>query len=205
MKTTEKVIYENGNVYVLQAGTPIYVKTADICGITGKSNQWIGQLTSQGTINKERTPYGSMYELADTLESYCEMLEERAKDTDEEDPEDSKIDRAKRAADAKYKQAKAVIASYEAKELSGSMHRSEDVEAMTEDLIFFLRNALMSLPGRVASEVAQVSDKSQASEVIRREVYAIMEEMAQYEYNPKKYRERVRERMNKNAPADDDD
>lgn len=205
MKTTEKVIYENGNVYVLQAGTPIYVKTADICGITGKSNQWIGQLTSQGTINKERTPYGSMYELADTLESYCEMLEERAKDTDEEDPEDSKIDRAKRAADAKYKQAKAVIASYEAKELSGSMHRSEDVEAMTEDLIFFLRNALMSLPGRVASEVAQVSDKSQASEVIRREVYAIMEEMAQYEYNPKKYRERVRERMNKNAPSDDDE
>ena len=126
MKTTEKVIYENGNVYVLQAGTPIYVKTADICGITGKSNQWIGQLTSQGTINKERTPYGSMYELADTLESYCEMLEERAKDTDEEDPEDSKIDRAKRAADAKYKQAKAVIASYEAKEHSGSMHRSDD-------------------------------------------------------------------------------
>lgn len=205
MKTTEKVIYENGNVYVLQAGTPIYVKTADICGITGKSNQWIGQLTSQGTINKERTPYGSMYELADTLESYCEMLEERAKDTDEEDPEDSKIDRAKRAADAKYKQAKAVIASYEAKELSGSMHRSEDVEAMTEDLIFFLRNALMSLPGRVASEVAQVSDKSQASEVIRREVYAIMEEMAQYKYDPKKYRERVRERMNKNAPSDDDE
>ena len=205
MKTTEKVIYENGNVYVLQAGTPIYVKTADICGITGKSNQWIGQLTSQGTINKERTPYGSMYELADTLESYCEMLEERAKDTDEEDPEDSKIDRAKRAADAKYKQAKAVIASYEAKELSGSMHRSEDVEAMTEDLIFFLRNALMSLPGRVASEVAQGSDKSQASEVIRREVYAIMEEMAQYKYDPKKYRERVRERMNKNAPSDDDE
>ena len=59
---------------------------------------------------------------------------------------------------------------------------------MTEDLIFFLRNALMSLPGRVASEVAQVSDKSQASEVIRREVYAIMEEMAQYKYDPKKYR-----------------
>lgn len=35
---------ENGSVYVLQASSQDHVKTTDICPMTGKSNQWIGQL-----------------------------------------------------------------------------------------------------------------------------------------------------------------
>ena len=54
-------VVENGAVYVLQAGTPIYVKTADVCAILGKSNQWVGQLTSQGTLNKSKTAHGALY------------------------------------------------------------------------------------------------------------------------------------------------
>ena len=42
----QDVVVEDGAVYVLRAGTPVYVKTADICSMTGKSNQWIGQLVA---------------------------------------------------------------------------------------------------------------------------------------------------------------
>ena len=79
-KKLEKVEYEDGKLYSLEAGTPIYVKTADICRMTGKSNQWIGQLTSQGVLTKEKTKYGSLYELSAAMPAYCHMLEERAED-----------------------------------------------------------------------------------------------------------------------------
>ena len=203
LKISENIISEDGTVYILTAGTPIYVKTADICAVTGKSNQWIGQLTSQGVMNKERTPHGSLYNLSDALHGYCEMLEARA--GDDNNPQDEKIDRKKREADAKYKQAKADIASFQAKELAGEMHRSEDVANFTEDLIYYLRSALMALPGRLSVQITNIPDTAQVSEIIRKEIYAVMQEMATYKYDAKKYEERVRQRANRDAPDGDDE
>ena len=42
-KKKPEAVIEDDAVYVLRTGTPIFVKTADICAMTGKSNQWIGQ------------------------------------------------------------------------------------------------------------------------------------------------------------------
>lgn len=197
MAEKESVVYKNGAVYVLQTGTPIYVKTADICSITGKSNQWIGQLTSQGTIHKTKTAKGSMYELGSTLSAYCKMLEKRA--DDDIDPEDAENEKKRRKADAAIKSAKAVMLGLDVKEREGKMHRSEDVAAMTEDLIFNIRSNLLSLPGRLATEVSQLSDPAVISTVIQREVYSIMEELSNYKYDSKKYEERVRARRNLGA------
>lgn len=190
-KKPEAVI-ENGTVYILRAGTPVYVKTADICAMTGKSNQWIGQLVSQGTLRKHSTAHGSLFELADTMRAYCEMLETRT--GPEMSEQEQRRSEARSAADVTLKVAKAQIAKLEAEELSGKMHRSEDVAAMTEDLIYTIRGALMALPGRLAVDVCDVKTPAEASEVIRKEVYAVMGELSQYRYDPKKYEERVRER-----------
>ena len=74
----QDVVVEDGAVYVLRAGTPVYVKTADICSMTGKSNQWIGQLVAQGTLHKRSTPHGSLFDVAEAVRAYCSMLEARA-------------------------------------------------------------------------------------------------------------------------------
>lgn len=203
-KNTDIAVIKDGAVYILQAGTPIYVKTADICDMTGKSNQWIGQLTSQGTINKTKTAFGGMYDVSDTIHEYCRMLEERAND-DEADPEDVKIDRMKREAEAKLKQSKAKLTEIELKEITGKMHRSEDVADMTEDLIYSIRSALIALPGRLSTTVAGVRDAAEISVLIEKEVRAVMEELAEYRYDSKKYSERVRARMHKEALENDDD
>lgn len=71
----QDVVVEDGAVYVLRAGTPVYVKTADICSMTGKSNQWIGQLVAQGTLHKRSTPHGSLFDVAEAVRAYCSMLE----------------------------------------------------------------------------------------------------------------------------------
>ena len=198
-KAKPKAEIASEGVLVLQAGTPVYLKTADVCAITGKSNQWIGQLTSQGILNKTQTSGGAMYELGSTMRAYIDMLASRECERDN----DADIKKAK--ADASLKQAKATIATLDAKERLGQMHRSEDVEAMTSDLIFTIRNALMALPGRLAVSVAAANDAVTIAEIIRAEVYAIMEDLSRYKYDAAKYQERVRERLNLAAQAEHDD
>lgn len=179
-------------VYVLQAGTPTYVKTADICAMTGKSNQWIGQLVSQGVLSKRQTPHGAMFDLASTIKAYCDMLEARGS----ESPEDREQENDRRKAELALKKAKASIAVSEAKERAGQMHRSEDVAAMTEDLILFIRGSLLSLPGRLAIDISSAKDSAEAEVIIKDEVCKILEELSNYRYDASKYKERVRARLN---------
>ncbi len=190
-KKPEAVI-EDGAVYVLRAGTPVYVKTADVCAMSGKSNQWIGQLISQGVLHKKSTSHGSLFELAGTMRSYTAMLEDRA--NSEEKKAAAATEKEKQEAETSIKKANAIIKVLEAKELQGKMHRSEDVADMTEDLIYTIRGMMLALPGRLAVDVVNTSTPAEAAEIIRREVYKIMEELSHYEYDPKKYEERVRER-----------
>ena len=82
----------------------------------------------------------------------------------------------------------------EAKELSGQMHRSEDVAAMTAELIYTIRGALMALPSRVAINAAALSDPAEVAEYMRGEVNQIAEEIATFRYDPAKYEACVRER-----------
>ena len=192
----QDVVVEDGAVYVLRSGTPVYVKTADICSMIGKSNQWVGQLVAQGTLHKRSTPQGNLFDVTEAVRAYCSMLEARTgpeKFKDEVERE-IKQERAKAAADVTMKVAKANIAKAEADELQGKMHRSEDVAAMTSDLIYAIRGAMMALPGRLAVDVAAAQSPAEAAEIIRREVNKAMRELSNYRYDPKKYEERVRER-----------
>lgn len=200
----EKAIADikDGAVYILQAGTPVYIKTADVCAMTGKSNQWIGQLTAQGVLHKKQTAHGALYELTETVSDYIRMLDERS-DGRDRDSEDAEKDKLK--SEAALKKAKATIASLDAKERLGKMHRSEDVAAMTEDLIFTIRGALLALPGRLAVDVSGAKDAAEASEIIQTEVYTVMEELANYRYDAAKYQERVRERLRLEAVDGDDE
>lgn len=204
VKESNIAVIKDGAVYILQAGTPVFIKTADLCAMTGKSNQWIGQLTSQGVVSKKKTAHGSMYELIPSVKSYCAKLEQRSEDKDEEE---KKAERQKLTAEASLKKAKATVATLEAKELLGKMHRSEDVAAMTEDLVFTIRSALNALPGRVAVDAAAAQTAAEVSEIIRAEVYKVLEELSGYHYDAAKYEERMRERMklDKSAIADEDD
>ena len=103
------------------------------------------------------------------------------------------------------KASKATIAKLEAEELKGKMHRSEDVAAMTTDLIYAIRGAMMALPGRLAVDVASANSPAEAAEIIRREVNKAMRELAGYHYDPKKYEERVRDRRDWSERDSDDE
>lgn len=189
-------------IFSLRAGTPIFVKTADICSAIGKTNQWVGQLTSQGVIHKSDTKHGSLYNLFETIKAYCAYLEERVKRVDEDTAE---LDVRRKRAEAEFKEAKATVAMLEADEFQGKMHRSEDVQAMTADLLFFVRGSITALAGRCATDCAASSDPAEIQKIIEREVYDILKDLSEYKYDPKRYDELVRQRMNRDTDSGLDD
>lgn len=91
------------------------------------------------------------------------------------------------------------------KELEGTMHRSEDVEAVMTDLVYNIRSMLIALPGRLAVDVVAAQTAAEASEIIRAEVYKILEELAAYKYDPEEYARRVRDREGWSDLSDDAD
>ncbi len=184
--------------------TPGYCKTEDLANLFGLTGQWINQLTRDGVIKRRDTPAGKRYNVVESVRAYTQYLRDKAANrADKGVPEDKELEKFE--AEIKIKKAKADIAELEAQELQGIMHRSEDVAAMTEDLIYTVRDSLLALPGRLAVDVAGASTAAEAAEIIKREVYAVMKELSQYQYDPAKYAERVRERMDWEGDVDDDE
>ncbi len=166
---------------------------ACVLGITGRN---IRQLVEDGQLKKK----DGRFLLCDSVKRYVAF-----KSRKEADDEEKRLEKARRTADVTMKASKAQIAKMEADELRGKMHRSEDVAAMTEDLIYTVRGSLMALPGRLAVDVAAVATPAEAAEIIRKEVHALMRELANYQYDPEKYEERVRERRKWEAGGGDVD
>ena len=119
--------------------------------------------------------------------------------------EERKFEQARKGAEFKLKAAKAEIATLEASELKGKMHRSEDVEAMTQDLCSYIRETLLGLPGRLAVDVSLSDTAEECSVLIRDAVYAVLDGLSDYEYDPAKYEERVRNRESMDERPDEDE
>lgn len=168
---------------------------ATVLGITARRVQQMAQDGTLPTIRKGR------FLLADSVQRYIKFLNGSM------DEEGKKLERQRQKADVAIKAAKAKRAKLETDELDGKMHRSEDVAAMTEDLIYTIRSALVALPGRLAAEVMSVQTEAEAAEVIRKEVATTMLELSKYQYDPKAYEEKVRGRMNWDSGSvfDDDE
>lgn len=164
--------------------TETEVSTSELACVLGITARYVRQLTEDGQLEKIKQ---GRYALCASVQKYIDSREVAPED-------DVKLERAKRAAEVTLKTSKAHIAKLEADELRGRMHRSEDVEALTADLIYTIRSSLLALPGRLAVDVAAVETPAEAAEVIRKEVALLMQELTQYRYDPKKYEERVRER-----------
>ena len=160
------------------------VSTTELAMILSVTARRVQQMAQDGTIIAEKR---GVFNLKDSVARYIAFLSPKDKDT-------SKQEQARLEAEVSTKKAKAIMAVMEAQELQGKMHRSEDVAAMTEDLIYTMRQMLVALPGRCGVDTAATDNPAEAAEIIRKEVYKAMELLSEYKYDPKKYEERVRER-----------
>lgn len=159
------------------------VATTELAAVLGISARRVQQLAQDGILD---TVERGKFELSAAVQAYIRFL-----GRDAMTEEDKKLESAKRKAEATLKLSKAKIAKAQADELSGQMHRSEDVAAMTADLIYTIRGALMAFPGRVAIDAAAITDAAEEAEYLRKEVNILCAQLAQYRYDPKAYEARV--------------
>ena len=153
----------------------------------------VQQLAKEGILPAaSQRPY--KFDLLPTVKGYMRYLRDRANGKEAKTADTVKAEADKLRAEADLKQSKAKIAELQLKELEGKMHRSEDVEAMTNDLVYTARSMIMALPGRLAMDVVQAGSANEASALIRTECYKILDELAGYQYDPEAYRRRVRDR-----------
>ena len=170
----------------------------------------IQQLTQEGVLQTieitENNRKVRRYDLMPTIQAYIKYLSDKAYGRDQKESVSNK-EEEKLQAEVEIKKAKAKIAQLELDELEGRMHSAEDVESMTTDLCLAVRSALLSMPGQLAIDVAEVTDAAEISEIIKSTVNDILDELSRYEYNPDEYRRRVRERQGwlESRSNDDDD
>ena len=172
------------------------VKLSELASVLGISGRRVNQLAQDGVIVAEKR---GQYRLCESVQKYIAYRQSANGDAAA-----AKREQAKDAADVLLKTSRAQKASLELKELQGKMHRSEDVQAMTSDLIYAVRAALIALPGRLAVDTAAESNPRQIAEIIRREVSNLMGELMHYQYDPKAYAARVQERLSWEASDDED-
>ena len=164
-----------------------------IAKLFGVTDRRVQQLAKEGIIPAAQTrPY--KFDLLPTVQAYIKHLSDKANGKEQKNTDTVKAEADKLRAEADLKQHKAKIAEMQLKELEGKMHRSEDVEAMTNDLVYTVRSMVMALPGRLAMDVVQVKSAAEASALIRSECHKILEELAGYKYDPEAYQRRVRDR-----------
>ena len=164
------------------------VTTRDLAEVFGVTIARISQLRKDGVLSGEGSPL--KYDLPASVQAYISWAVDSAK---ARKPEDVDAERKKLQAEADYKEAKARQEELKLAELEGRMHSAEDVEAATTQLVYAVRSAMLAMPGRIAVDVVGKT-AAEASDVVRREVFAALESLSEYEYDPKAYADMVRER-----------
>ena len=172
-----------------------YVKAdalAKIFGFDGARR--IQQLTQDGVISTVEVTEGGRkarrYDLLPTVRKYVVFLREKANGKKQDLPTAEEAAEA----DLRYRKAKAEIMELKAAELKGQMHRSEDVEAVTNAIVATLRSEILALPGALAVDAADADTPAMAASVIKGGVNDMLNRMAAYRYDPAAYERLVMER-----------
>lgn len=174
-----------------EAGNQNLVTTQTLAKFFKKTTRRIEQLKAEGVIKGQGKP--TKYDLLPTVQAYIEYLETKAYGKEQKQVT-ADLEERKLRAEAEIKESKAAIAKMEQEELDGKLHRSEDVKAITTDHVLYMRSMLMSMPGKLAVDCANCGSAAEVAEIIKTEVYFILNSLADYRYDPDEYKKRVMER-----------
>ncbi len=164
------------------------ISSKEVADIIGKTEKTVQNMAKAGILTCEKVGRKNLYDLHTVIREYCDHLAKSVKG------KISSTEEAKNLEEVRIKRVKAEIAEMELEELRGKLHDAEDVEDMTTDLIMVIRSSFMALPGRVATELAEIDNAAEVSEKLKNEIYSILNDLSNYEYDPEEYKKRVRER-----------
>lgn len=164
------------------------VSTKEAASVLGCSTRTVRRRIADGTLPAEKDEDGNYWCERGDVERFA--LEQSAADNfEDEEGTDWKLELAKY--DARIKKKRDAILGIELSELEGRMYREEFVEDALNQLVFAERAAYAALPGKLAPLLAAETDESVVAATIKREIVAIQDDLAQYGYNPRFFKERL--------------
>ena len=190
----------NFNRRIRENSDRIYCNGKELAYVLGITSGRVSQLDAEDVFQRREIGNGEQkYELAECVQSYIVKVVQNIS------TEDVKTRTEKAKAEADIKKAKAVIADLEAQELQGKMHRAEDVVEIFQNMLYEIRSMIMSLPGQLATDVANAENAAEAAAIIRTATNQLLMDMSKYKYDPKVFEERVRERQKWTTEAKEED
>lgn len=151
------------------------ILTSDLAAIVGKSSRRIRQLTAEGTLKQSNR---GKFILGDAVQQFIEHVEGGRKEDDKPRLIDEKTE---------HERIKKEKAALELAELQGKLHKSEDVEAVMNDMLGAFRQRIRAIPMRLAPELVAEGDLN----VIKGKIAAALDEaLAELaDYDPELFRE----------------
>ena len=159
-------------------------ESSTIAKLFGVGQRRVQQLTADGIITARKVGNVYQYELFPTIKRYISYLQHKAEEVENENGPSSDLQVEKLKTEIDLKKSKAKIAQLEVRELEGKMHRAEDVEGMTTDLISTIHSQISQLPDILAKDIAKLGTAAEVSDRIKEAVIDILDELSDYEYDP---------------------
>lgn len=151
------------------------VLTNVLGSIVGKSPQWIRQLTREGVLKQSGR---GKYILGEAVQAYIEHASGGKED-----------DKGPRYIDEKteHERIKKEKAALELAMMRGEMHHAEDVEAVMSDMLTAFRQKILSIPTRMAPQLAGIEEINVIKGHLTRAMHEALAELS--DYNPNDFRE----------------
>ena len=171
-----------------------FISSEDVAKLFNLDVRRIQQLTKENIITGKKVKNAYKYNLYKIVSEYIKYLTDKTANKIEQ-RKSSELETDKLKAETELKEAKAEMAKLELEELKNNLHRAEDVEDMTMDIVLNIRSMLLALPGLLAVELVSLKTTAEISNKIKIEIHKILDELSEYKYDPNEYKKRIRERQ----------
>lgn len=155
----------------------VTVSSTVLSNLFGLTTRRIRQLENEGVIQKIAR---GKYSLQDNIKSYITYIKASA-DLKENKTEEGKIDYDEEH--ALLERRKREKMELELAAMRGTMHYSEDVERVMNDMLSNFKAKILALPSRAAPRLITLSKIADIQEVLQNEVLDALNEMSQYNPN----------------------
>ncbi len=155
----------------------VTVSSTVLSNLFGLTTRRIRQLENEGVIQKIAR---GKYSLQDNIKSYITYIKASA-DLKENKTDEGKIDYDEEH--ALLERRKREKMELELAAMRGTMHYSEDVERVMNDMLSNFKAKILALPSRAAPRLITLSTIADIQEVLQNEVLDALNEMSQYNPN----------------------
>lgn len=155
----------------------VTVSSTVLANLFGLTTRRIRQLENEGVIKKIAR---GKYSLQDNIKSYITYIKTSA-DLKENKSDEGKIDYDEEHALLERRKREKI--ELELAAMRGTMHYSEDVERVMNDMLSNFKAKILALPSRAAPRIITLSTIADIQEILQNEVLDALNEMSQYNPN----------------------